>query len=201
MKDTKEIVLFFEEETKFNLVDISKELMNRYPELGEPTILPDHGNSKAPLILFNENSEFQIQISRWSLNFIVNHRYFEKLVTIAFDMIDTFEEVECKFYRMGYISSIFLAPQYIDKVKERFLKMENIDDVKEFNLSWYKTIKNKYGTINCWEKFITDTIDFKDLLIQYDFNSPMDVTIDFEMKYIKEFIKTANAYIEKRIDF
>ena len=201
MKDTKEIVLFFEENTNLSLVDVSKELMNRYSELGEPTLLPDNGKKKNPLILFNTNPDFQIQISRISVNFVVNHVYFEKIGTIIFDIVDTFEEFKCKFFRMGYISSIFLAPQYINKVKDRFLNSEHIDGIKEFNLSWYKILENKFGPINCWERFITDTSDFKDLLIQYDFNTPIEMNVDFEIKYIKEFIKTANNYIDSRMDF
>ena len=201
MNDTKEIVLFFKEDAnKFSLVDISKELMNRYHELGEPTLLPDNGKTKSPLILFNSNPDFQIQISRVSLNFVINHVYFDKLATIIFDIVDTFEEVKCKFFRIGYISSIFMAPQYIKKVQDKFLKLENVEGIKEFNLSWYKVLENKYGTINCWERFITDSTDFQDLLIQYDFNTPIDVNVDFEIKYIKEFIKTANNYMDSRMN-
>lgn len=201
MKDTKEIVLFFRDDINFSLVDVSKELLTRYPELGEPTLIPDNGKTKAPLILFNTNPDFQIQISRISLNFLINHNYFDKLVSIIFDMVDTFEGFNCKFFRMGYISSNFLAPQYIDKVQEKFLKTNGLDEVKEFNLSWYKILENKFGQINCWERFITDTNDFKDLLIQFDFNSPINIDVDFEIKYIKEFIKTANDYIAARMDF
>lgn len=201
MKDTKEIVLFFKEDTNFSLVDISKELISRYPALGEPMILPDNGKTKSPLILFNSNPEFQMQISRVSLNFVISHSYFSKIDSIIFDIVDAFEEFDCYFFRMGYISSIFMSPDYIEKTKERFLKCDELDDVKEFNLSWYRSFENKYGVINCWERFITDTTDFKDLLIQYDFNSPINVQIDFNMKFIKEFIKTANDYIEKRTNF
>ncbi|MCH5167755.1 MAG: hypothetical protein J1F35_07725 [Erysipelotrichales bacterium] len=201
MNDTKEIVLFFKDDANsFSLVDVSKELMNRYHELGEPTLLPDNGNTKSPLLLFNSNPDFQIQISRVSLNFVINHVYFDRLATIIFDIVDAFEEFKCKFFRIGYISSIFLAPQFIKKVQDKFLKIENVEGIKEFNLSWYKALENKYGTINCWERFITDSSDFKDLLIQYDFNTPIDVNVDFEIKYIKEFIKTANNYIDSRMN-
>ena len=47
MKDTKEIVLFFKENTSFSLVDISKEILVRYPELGDPIILPDNGKTRS----------------------------------------------------------------------------------------------------------------------------------------------------------
>lgn len=201
MKDTKEIVLFFEEGVNFSLLDVSREIVSRYKECGEPILFPDDGKTKAPLILFNTNPDFQIQISRVSLNFVVNHHYFKKLAALIFDMVDVFEEFKCKFYRMGYISSIFLSPDYVKRVKNRFLRVEELVDISEFNLCWYKRFQNKFGYINCWEKFITDSTNFKDLLIQYDINTPVDENISFDMKYIKEFIVTANDYIEKRIDF
>lgn len=102
---------------------------------------------------------------------------------------------------MGYISSIFMPSNYVDKVKDRFLCVDELEDIEDFNLSWYRSFNNKFGSINCWERFITNAVDFKDLLIQYDFNTPVQENINFEMKYIKEFIKTANDYIESRTDF
>ncbi len=201
MKDTKEIVLFFKENTSFSLVDISKEILVRYPELGDPIILPDNGKTRSPLILFNTNPDFQMQISRVSLNFVINHVYFKKIEEIIFDIVDLFEEAKCYFYRMGYISSIFMPSDYVDKVKDRFLCVDELEDIEDFNLSWYRSFNNKFGSINCWERFITNAVDFKDLLIQYDFNTPVQENINFEMKYIKEFIKTANDYIESRTDF
>lgn len=198
MKDTKEIVLFFKENTNFNLVDVSKEILERFPSLDEPIILPDNGKTRSPLILFNTNPEFQIQISRVSVNFVINHVYFRKIESIIFDMVDLFEEMGCSFYRMGYICSIFLSPPYVEKMKKRFLCTDELEDIQEYNLSWYKTLTNKFGRINCWERFITDSNNFKDLLIQYDFNTPINEEISFEMKYIKAFIKTTNDFIEKR---
>lgn len=48
---------------------------------------------------------------------------------------------------------------------------------------------------------MTDDEHFKDLLCQYDFNSRIDEEIDLDMKYIKEFIKVADEYIEDRTNF
>lgn len=201
MRDTKEIVLFFKGVPTFSPVDVSKELMNRYPELGEPMILPDNGVTKAPLIVFNRNPEFQMQLNRSSLNFVVSHNYFDKMASIAFDFVDVFESFDSAFCRLGYISSVFLSPSYVEKAKERYLNVKNLAGVRDFHIGWYKELENKYGTINCWERVITDHFDFEDLLMQYDFNSPSDVDIEFEMKYIKEFLKTANDFIEERLDF
>lgn len=201
MKDTKEIVLFFKEDTSFSLVDAAHEILSRYPELGEPILFPDDGKTRAPLILFSRNPEFQIQISRVSVGLVVSHNYFNKLESLIFDMVDAFEGLDAPFYRIGYISSIFLSPEYVKKAKNKFFKIEELEGVSDFNLSWYRKLKNKFSDVNCWERFITDSKSFNDLLIQYDFNTNVNETIKFEMKYIKEFVRTANEFIESRIDF
>lgn len=201
MKDTKEIVLFFKDDVEFSLVDASHEILSRYKELGEPILFPDDGKTRAPLILFSRNPEFQVQISRVSINFVINHNYFKKLESLIFDFVDIFEELKCGFYRIGYISSIFLSPDYVMKAKDKFFKTDELEGVSDFNLSWYRKISNKFNVVNCWERFITDSKSFKDLLIQYDFNTDVSENIKFEMKYIKEFVRTANDFIESRIDF
>lgn len=200
MKDTKEIVLFFDKNTSYDTLKVAKEIVDRYPELGNPIILPEVEKQKTPLMVFNTNPDFQLQGNYYSINFVVNHNYFDKLSSIIFDLVDTLAEFNCNFIRLGYISNMFLAPQYIEKVKNMFLKLDHLDGVQDFNLSWYKKLETKIGNINCWERFITDSLDFDDLLIQFDFNSPINVTVDFDIKYIKDFIKLSNDYIEDRTD-
>ena len=71
----------------------------------------------------------------------------------------------------------------------------------ELNLSWYRKIDFRSSYINCWERVITDTVNFKDLLLQYDINTLVGEKVDIDMKFIKDFFKTADDYVEKRIDF
>lgn len=202
MKDSKEIILFYKDKTNsFKPVDVAKELMERYPELGNPIILPESKNKNNPLVVFNENMDFQLQTSYTSLTFAVNHHYFDKLTSIIFDMVDTMEGFYAPFSRIGYISNNMLSPTYIDKAKERFFKLDYLEDLGDFNFSWYKKITTKKCNINCWERVITDKLDFPDLLMQYDMNSPINESVKFDMKYIKEFINTCNEYIESRLEF
>ena len=199
MNDTKEVVLYFEEDTKFNTVDVAKELLSRYNELGNPMLLPENSKNKnVPLILFNTNPSFQIQITSTSLSFLIDHTYFDKISSIIFDMVDTFEDVKCKFVRMGIVTTTYLAPKTVEAVKKKYLVADNLPDISNFNLSWYREIENKYGKLNCWERIINDTQDFKDLLIQFDINSKKEEKIDFNMKYIKEFIKISESIVEDR---
>lgn len=200
MKNTKEIILFYEKVPDFNLTDIAKEILDRYEYLGEPTIIPRNENNTF-LVVFNKNSELQIEINDKNVFIVMKHSYFNSLNSIVFDVVDTFEMFDTKFSRIGYISSNFESPLKIEKAKEKYLNVEEFKDVLELNLSWYRKIDFRSSYINCWERVITDTVNFKDLLLQYDINTLVGEKVDIDMKFIKDFFKTADDYIEKRIDF
>lgn len=200
MKNTKEIILFYEKVPDFNLTDIAKEILDRYEYLGEPTIIPKNENNTF-LVVFNKNSEFQIEINDKNVLIVMKHSYFNSLNSIVFDVVDTFEMFDTKFSRIGYISSNFESPLKIEKAKEKYLNIEEFKDVLELNLSWYRKINFRSSYINCWERVITDTVNFKDLLLQYDINTLVGEKVDIDMKFIKDFFKTSDDYIEKRIDF
>lgn len=201
MKDTREIVLFFDENVEYTPINIAQELISRYPELGSPIILPVSNNKKAPLIVFNENSDIQIQANFNNFTVIFNHKYFDKTTSIVFDIVDTFESINIKFVRIGYVESVFLSPKYVDKCKSRYLNMDNVGDIEEINLSWYFRLNVKDKDINAWERLITDSKHFSDLLCQYDFNTPVGEKVDLDMKYIKEFFKVTAEFIESRTDY
>ena len=200
MKNMKEIILFYEKVPDFNLTDIAKEILDRYEYLGEPTIIPRNENNTF-LVVFNKNSEFQIEINDKNVLIVMKHSYFNDLNSIVFDVVDTFEMFDTKFSRIGYISSNFESPLKIEKAKEKYLNVEEFKDVLELNLSWYRKINFRSSYINCWERVITDTVNSKDLSLQYDINTLVGEKVDIDMKFIKDFFKTSDDYIEKRIDF
>lgn len=200
MKDTKEIVLFFKENTKFTPLNIAQELLSRYPELGNPIILPETSNKNAPLVVFNENDDIQMQTNYNCFTFVCNHKYFDNITSIIFDIVDTLEGEGAEFNRIGYVASIFLSPKYVDKAKDKYLNMEELNDIEEVNVSWYRKLGISTGYINCWERIITDSQRFKDLLCQFDFNTPVNIEVSLDMKYIKEFFKICDEFVERRTD-
>lgn len=200
MKDTREIILFFREDINFSLVDASHEILSRYKELDDPVLLPDDGKNMAPLIIFGKNPNFKLQVSRASVNFIVNYKYFDKLATIMFDMVDIFEELNSHFSKIGYISNTFIELINKKRIINKYFIQDEFDSIKDFNLSFYRIITNKYSNINCWERFITNEQVFKEILVQHDFNTIIDSDINLNMKFIKEFINTSNEFLDKRID-
>ena len=66
-----------------------------------------------------------------------------------------------------------------------------------------KWIRNFYRKekINCWERLITNNNQYSELLVQFDINCLTIKKLDLDMKLIREFLKTANSYIEERLDF
>lgn len=200
MKDTKEIVLFFKDNVRFTPLNIAKELLSRYPELGNPLVLPETGKKNAPLIIFNENSDIQMQANYTNFTFICNHKYFDKINSLVFDIVDTFEGEDAIFNRIGYVSSVFLSPKYVEKAKDKYLNKSELEDILEVNLSFYRKLGISTGFINSWERLITDSEHFKDLLCQFDFNTPIGVEVNLDMKYIKEFFKICEDFIDSRTD-
>jgi hypothetical protein len=198
MNDSKEICLYFDDNVNYNPMTIAQELCNRYKELGNPILLPVSKDGRAPVIIFQENTEFFLRCNMETLNFVVNHNYFDKLEGIIFDIVDTFEEENVKFVRIGYVNNLFFNKEKIDVVRDIYLKEDKTSDMEEFQLFLYKELSTKYGNINAWERVITEGNRKHELLIQYDFNSRQDEKQEFDMKYIKEFIKVSNEYIESR---
>lgn len=195
MKNTKEVILFYKGTINYDLERVSKEIESRFEDLKNPIISKSEG-----LIVFNNNDNFQIEINNKNVIIVMKYHYFNELTSIVFDVIDAFETYDVKFSRIGYISSNFESPLKIDAAKKKFLKEEEFNDVLELNLNWYRKLDFDSSYINCWERVITDSTHFKDLLLQYDINTRNDENIEFDMKFIKKFFKTADTFVESRID-
>ncbi len=200
MKNTKEIILFYDELKEFDLNEIAKEILSRYDFLEEPVIVPKNEQDKKFLVVFNKYPDLQIEINESNVLIVMRHNHFNELNSIVFDVVDAFDGIGISFSRIGYISSNFESPLKIEAAKKKYLKEEEFKDVLELNLSWYRKIDFNSSYINCWERVITDTVHFKDLLLQYDINTPVGEKVNIDMKFIKEFFKTSDDYIDSRID-
>lgn len=200
MKNTKEIILFYDKEERFNLNEIATEILNRYEFLGDPVMIPPKENDNKFLLIFNKYPDLQMEINNKNVVIVMRHNYFEQLNSIVFDIVDIFEDFDIIFSRIGYISSNFESPLKIEKAKQKYLKVEEFNDVLELNLNWYLKLPFQDSYINCWERVITDTVNFKDLLLQYDINTIVGEKVNIDMKFIKEFFKTADDYINKKVD-
>lgn len=197
-QSTKEVVLFFKKNTKYDIDDITTEITKRYPDLGVANILSYESGTGMPLFYHGGDPDMVLSADYSSLSIIVHEKYFDALPVIVFDMVDIFAEVNVKFVRMGYVSSFYEKEEDIESIRDRYLKTDNIGDIHEFDIGWYKNLKAHFGNINCWEKLITERGNIRDLLCQYDCNTPIDQIFNFEMKNIKEFFKVADNYVLER---
>ena len=71
-------------------------------------------------------------------------------------------------------------------------------DTVEFQFSWLKKLKLDQIEINCWERNITDSVNFEGLLKCFDFNTSPSKKIDIDKKFIGNFIEFCNEYIDQR---
>lgn len=200
MKDKREIVLFFAPNSTFNTHEVADEIKNHFEDkkIGEANIFPNTRIRHNPLIIFDENPDMYIQVTLLSTSIIISENYYDEMDTIIFDIIDSFYNVGVNFIRLGYVANHFLNKGAIPRAQEKYLNMDNIDGLEEMNIGLYKKIDTKYGKINAWERLITDAETIKGLLYQFDFNSLITEEIEIDMKYIKEFIKVTEEYMELR---
>ena len=202
MDDRREIVLYFKGGAKLVPLDIAKSLSDRFKNLGNPLLLNQDGSGVQPLVVFNENQSMMITVTQMTINMIIDNSYFNKMDTIIFDLIDLFDELGISFIRMGLVYSIFLTERANNHIKEELTKCSLIpEDIKDFNVSFFRKLDFKKESLNCWERYISNNEKFNDLLVQFDINSEVDEKRDFNMKYIKEFIKLVDSHIEERTDF
>ena len=202
MDDIREIILYIERNNKYKPVDAASELLNRWNELKDPIVLPEQNNPKGPSFAFTGNNSFQLEGSKSTVSFIVKEEYFDKIPSIIFDIIDTFDELGVSFKRIGYITNTYYPNSCIEKAKQIYLNPKAIEDeIEEINLSWYRKLDLKEGHINAWERIITDTAAYDNLLVQFDFNTPIHTKFEFDMRSIKEFLKVSHDHMKKRNKF
>ena len=141
-----------------------------------------------------------ITVTLMTVNVVINHSYFDKMDTIIFDLVDMFDELNVSLSRMGIVYSLFYNSDKKEKLLDKMFNSDVLpDDMEDFRVSFFKKIESKIGTINCWERIITDKERMNDLLYQFDFNTNYDKNADFNMKFIKEIISIADEYIDSRV--
>ena len=199
MNDIREVVLYFKEGCRLVPFNIAKAISDRFDEIGSPTILNPEVNSNQPMVIFKENEQMMITVTQMTVNLVVTEKHFKKLDTIIFDLVDLFDEIDIEFVKIGIIFSIFLSEKNKEIFMNKLLNTNNIpDDVEDFNVSLYRKIDFRKTKLNCWERVITNSEQFNDLLIQFDFNTLSEEVVNIDMKFIRELIDVSDKYIEER---
>ena len=199
MDDIREVVLYFKEGCRLVPFEIAKAINERFSDIGSPAIYNPEVNSNQPMLVFKDNPEMMMTVTQMTVNLVVTDSHFKKLDTIIFDLVDLFDELDITFTKIGLIYSIFLSEKNKEIFKNKLLNSDNIpDDIEDFNVSFYRKIDFKDTKLNCWERVITNSEQFNDLLFQFDFNTISSDEINIDMKFIRELLKVANDYSEER---
>ena len=201
MNDLKEIVFYFAGGSKLVPVDIAKSISERFEDIGNPIVLNPPQGGNAPLVIFQDNKNMKITVTQMTVNMVIDSGEIKKIDTIIFDLVDLFEQLNIKFVKMGLVYSIFLSRELKSAIYNKILNDDYIpDDLEDVRLAWYKKLNTKVGVLNCWERIITDSSKFDEVLFQFDFNTLPTDEINFDMKFIKNILKVAEEYSEERID-
>ena len=201
MKDFKEIVLYYKDGCPLVPVDIAKSVTDRFKEIGNPIVLSPEVNSNEPLVVFKDNQEFLLTVGTSTVNLAVQEKYYDKLDTIIFDLVDLFNDLKIEFINIGLICSVFLSEKYKEIYFNKIFNKDSLpDNISEYNLSFFREIKFRKDNINCWERLITNSPRYNELLVQFDINCLTIKKLDLNMKLIRELLKTVDSYIEERLE-
>lgn len=202
MSNNIQFVLFFEDGVIYNPTKLSTKIINKFLEIGDPIILPINTETpkeaNIPFMIFNQNPNFQIISNFNNLVVTVKGDYIGKIEEIINEIFEIFKKEDISFIRIGYVPSIFINKEEINKFKNEYMNSDIFADTIEFQFSWLKKLKLDQIEINCWERNITDSVNFEGLLKCFDFNTSPNKKIDIDKKFIAKFIEFCNEYIDQR---
>ena len=202
MRDNIQLALFFTDGTIYNPTKISAKLIEKFSEIGDPILLPINTEApeeaNIPFIIFNQNLSFQIVSNFNSIVITVSDKFAKNIKEIIKNVFTIFEKEEVVFNRIGYVPSIFKNEEQKNKFKNEYMNSEIFDDTVEFQFSWLKRMQLGEVELNCWERNITDSVNFEGLLKCFDFNTIKGQDLVIDEKFANKFIDFCNNYIEER---
>lgn len=202
MRDNIQLALFFPEGTIYNPTKISAKLIEEFSEIGDPIILPINTDApkeaSIPFIIFNQNPNFQIISNFNNITITVKDIYNALIIEIIKKIIVIFKKEEIVFNRIGYLPSLFISKEAIADFRNEFMVSKILEDTVEFQFAWLKKLKLGEIELNCWERNITDSVNFEGLLKCFDFNTILSEKLVIDEKFVNRFIEFCNKYIEER---
>ena len=177
MKINSQISLYLLNGSKYDELDITRKLIELYPELDKPVIFTENSNFPAeanvPIFVFDKNTKLQIIGNYYYITINCSEDYVSKISEITNFIVEYLLNFNIKMYRLGYV-----------------IKSE------DFEISWLSYIDINSTECNCWQRYYIDKSNDKlNNLIDINTKEGIDVTIDCE--YVKAFIKNVNMYIEE----
>ena len=197
MREEKRIVLFLEKYEPFNKEELTKELEEKFPQLGKAMVRPVSSVVKnLPLIIFNKGI-INLAINKRDVSFTYERK--DKEAEKLFLEIMSFLEESFSFVRIGYVSSF----EHTKKEKENFIENVFLDKkmiTGEFQLAWHKNELIDSVKVNVWERHLTDMMRGLEFISIFDINTPIDEKNNINSDFVENFIKKCDKFIRDRIN-
>ena len=200
MKDSTQVALFFNEGTIYNPTKVANALKDKIENIGDPVLLPINlqapKEANIPFIIFNQAVDIQVVANFNNIILTFRNSYLKDVEKISDEIFDIFKSEGIAFRRIGYVPSIFLEKNEIEKFKEECMTSEIFNSTVDFQFAWLKKLDFMDLKINCWKRVITDTSKFDNMLNIYDFNTDETVSINVNKEFINDFLNFCNEYIK-----
>lgn len=190
MKNSVQIVLFFEKNEIFNPSKIATLINEQIEEIGSPIILPMGAPEEAniPILVFSQNNKINLTANFNNVSITLEDDMIEKSETLVTKIFDIFEEN--KYVRIGTIINKVLNKETISNIKEETNCNETVLEAKDFKIAWLQEIDLANVKINMWKNYFSDKSNTENILCVYDFNTKpednIEVTKEFAIKFLEE---------------
>lgn len=198
MKFFQQIFFELENNTFYKPSNITKQFIEKYPELGNEIILPinmEEEDKSRPFFIFNQNEDFEIQGNFNNVIVTIKSRYDNKLKDILKFVYNVFKEENVNFVGIAYTFEQELDNKKISQFKSNHFI--NFDTIKsdDLHFSMLREIDILNKKTRCLEGYSTINNNF---IIHFEFNMS---TIDFKVldfNYIIQFLNETNDYMENK---
>ena len=200
MKVNSQISLYLADGNKYNELDITRSLIELYPELDKPIIFTENSNfpieANAPIFIFDKNAKLNIIGNYYYITIQCNEEYTSKISEITKNITEYLKKNGVKIYRVGYVNMFNEGKDKIQKIKSKYFKEENVIKSDDFELSWLNYININNANCNCWQRYFINKISEDELNNLIDVNTKEDEKVEIDCDFITSFIESVDKYIK-----
>ena len=202
MNEHIQIALFFPERVIYDPTKLCNALLEKFPELGQPIILPfdisaNQDNGGIPVAIFSQTSEMNLTLTFNNFVFTLFEDKREEKLNILKSFFEIADNFNLKFSRIGYVNNILMPESEILNFKKSKFKDLEIINSEEFQISWFNKITIDDIILNYWQSYNTKKDLTDDLFVTHDVNTLSDEKYDINFNFISKFIKSVDNFLGK----
>ena len=201
MNEHTQIVLFFPQRNIYDPTRFSNALLEVFPELGQPVILPFNigpaqEDNNIPVAIFNQSGDIQLTLTFNNIVFTLfndNRRKSSEILNKFFSINEKFNLI---FSRIGYVNNVLMPASEVEAFKKEKFKDEEIIQSEEFQLAWFNKIVIDNVKVNYWQRFGTNKSLTKDVFVTYDFNTLVEEKLNVDYAFATHFINSVDSILD-----